>query len=78
MIVKICRRYSCNSEQGVIYFAQTGNAQRVRGFFVEEITAWGLKGEGGVDGVGEIGNGILEELPCVKTQKHAQGAASSL
>lgn len=34
---------------------------RVREFFIGEmITAGALKGEGGVDGVGETGNGILD------------------
>lgn len=44
----------------MIYFAEAGDT-RVREFFIGEmVTVEALKGEGGVDGVGETGNGILD------------------
>lgn len=52
------RKYSCNSEQGVIYSAEVGDTRRARECFTEEIvTALALKGPG-IDSV--------EKVLCVK------------
>lgn len=48
MIIKTHRRYSCNSEWRVIYFAEVGDAQRVTVFTGEMILLGGVlvgKGE---------------------------------
>lgn len=59
MIITIHRRYSCTSEQGVIYSAEIGDSQRVRDGFTEEtISALGLQGSRGVYSVDKIGNGF--------------------
>lgn len=53
------RKYSCNSEQGVIYSAEVGDTRRAREYFTEEIvTALALKGPG-IDSVEKVGNGVL-------------------
>lgn len=43
MIIKMCRRYSGNSEQGAIYSAGVGDTQRVGECFIEERSELGLK-----------------------------------
>lgn len=59
MIITIRRRYSCTSEQGVIYSAEVGDTQRVRDCFTEEmITTLGLKGSREVYSVDKTGNGF--------------------
>ena len=60
MLIRICGRYSCTSEWGLIYCAEAGTL-RVRECFIKlVVTALGLKGKGGVYSVDKIRNGIFD------------------